>query len=49
MRAGRIAAIPADCKSAAHWASLVRVQPGAQASETSAVRREEMRGILHGR
>ena len=27
--AGRIVAIPADCKSAAHWASLVRVQPGA--------------------
>ena len=31
-RAGRIAAIAADCKSAALWASLVRVQSSAQMS-----------------
>src|SRR6185436_13042409 len=29
LRAGRIVAIPGDCKSPAQWASLVRVQPGA--------------------
>src|SRR3989338_8762450 len=32
--AGRIVAIAADCKSAAHWASLVRVQPGAKRKQT---------------
>ena len=28
-RVGRIAAIPGDCKSPAHWASVVRVHSGA--------------------
>ena len=31
----RIAAIPADCKSAAQWASGVRVPLGAQVSEAN--------------